>query len=235
MASSSLSAERILGALLRGAAAPPRRRRRTTKASNSGLINISLGSGSSRGLNSALGALATIAATALAKSLSGGGQAAPAPTPAPARSPRRSVDVQPSAGVPSTGATPWTPPPVEASGPDADSAEALLLIRAAIAAAKADGVLDKDERTHIAGQLDAAGLSAEERDYVLRDLDSPLDVAAIAKEARDPMLAAQVYAAAVAAAGEISAAERAFLDALGSKLRLDKAATAAIEARLGGA
>ncbi len=49
------------------------------------------------------------------------------------------------------------------------------------------------------------------------------------------MLAAQLYAAAFAAAGEVSAAERAWLDRLAKALRLDAAASAAIEARLGGA
>lgn len=228
MARSQVDLGRVLGALLGGAAAPPRRRRRT--AQNKGLINVSVGSGGSRGLNAALGALATVAAKALADSLSGGGASAPAPAPAP----RRPVDVRPSAGVPRTGNTPWTPPPVEPARPSADSAEALLLVRTAIAAAKADGTLDKGERAHIASQLDAAGLSAEERDFVLRDLDAPLDPAGIAKGVRDPMLAAQVYAAAVAATGDISAEERGFLDALGRALRLDREATAAIEARLGG-
>lgn len=228
MTNTPLGWERILGAVLGGAATPKRRqRRRTTRSADKGLINVSIGSGNSRALNSALGTLATIAATALAKTLSGGGEGQAAPAPAP----RRQVDVRPPAGLPQTGATPWTPPPVEA-GPDADSAETLLLLRVAIAAAKADGVLDRDERAHIAGQLDAAGLSPAERDYVLRDLESPVDVAEVAKQARDPMFAAQLYAAAVAAIGEVSPAERDFLDRIGTALRLDKAATAAIEARL---
>lgn len=230
MAARQVDLGRVLGALLGGAATPPRRRRRTP--ANRGLINVSIGSGGSRALNAALGTLATVAAKALADTLAG--PATPAPRPAPAPAPRRPVDVRPPARLPQTGATPWTPPPVEAAGPSADSAEALLLVRAAIAAAKADGTLDAGERAHIAGQLDAAGLSAEERDFVLRDLDTPLAPEAIAKQVRDPMLAAQVYAAAVAGAGEVSEAERAFLDTLARALRLDGAATAAIEARLAG-
>jgi uncharacterized membrane protein YebE (DUF533 family) len=106
------------------------------------------------------------------------------------------------------------------------------MVRAMIAAAKADGRVDPAERAAIAGQLDAAGLSAAERDFVLADFDRPLTPEALAQEAADPMLRARLYAAAVAGAGEISAQERAWLDALAKALRLDKAAAAAIEERL---
>jgi uncharacterized membrane protein YebE (DUF533 family) len=106
------------------------------------------------------------------------------------------------------------------------------MIRAMIAAAKSDGTVDAAERAAIAAQLDAGGLSAEERDFVLADFDRPLTPEALAKEARDPMLRARLYAAACAAVGEISPAERAWLDALAKAMKLDKAAAAAIEARL---
>jgi uncharacterized membrane protein YebE (DUF533 family) len=106
------------------------------------------------------------------------------------------------------------------------------MVRAMIAAAKADGAVDAAERAAIAGQLDAAGLSAEERDFVLGDFDRPMTPEALAKEARDPMLRARLYAAAFAAAGEITPGERAWLDQLAKALKLDKAAAAAIEERL---
>jgi uncharacterized membrane protein YebE (DUF533 family) len=101
-----------------------------------------------------------------------------------------------------------------------------------IAAAKSDGSVDAAERAAIAGQLDAAGLSPEERDFVLNDFDRPLTPEALAKEARDPMLRARLYAAAFAACGNVTPAERAWLDALAKAMRLDKAAAAAIEERL---
>jgi uncharacterized membrane protein YebE (DUF533 family) len=103
-----------------------------------------------------------------------------------------------------------------------------------IAAAKSDGALDREERQAIARQLDAAGLSAAERDQVLAGFDNPATPEALAKQARDPMLAAQVYAAAFAAAGEVSAAERSWLDRLGKALNLDRNAVQAIERRLAG-
>jgi uncharacterized membrane protein YebE (DUF533 family) len=127
----------------------------------------------------------------------------------------------------------WTPvAAAPEEEPSAETAEALLMLRAMIAAAKADGAIDAEERGRIAAQLDGAGLSPAARDKVLADFDKPLAPAALAKLASDPMLAAQLYAAAVVGAGEIAAAERAWLDDFAKALKLDRAATAAIEARL---
>jgi tellurite resistance protein len=137
----------------------------------------------------------------------------------------------PGATKPAT--DPWAPVKAEAEEePSAETAEALLMLRAMIAAAKADGAIDAEERSRIAAQLDDAGLSPAARDMVLADFDKPLTPAALAKLASDPMLAAQLYAAAVVGAGEIAATERAWLDEFAKALKLDRAAAAAIEARL---
>ena len=128
---------------------------------------------------------------------------------------------------------PWAPVAAEADEePSAETDEALLMLRAMIAAAKADGAIDAEERSRIAAQLDDAGLSPAARDTVLADFDKPLTPAALAKLASDPMLAAQLYAAAVVGAGEIAATERAWLDDFAKALKLDHAAATAIEARL---
>jgi tellurite resistance protein len=137
----------------------------------------------------------------------------------------------PGATKPAT--DPWAPVAAEPEEePSAETAEALLMLRAMIAAAKADGAIDAEERSRIAAQLDDAGLSPVARDMVLADFDKPLTPAALAKLASDPMLAAQLYAAAVVGAGEIAATERAWLDDFAKALKLDRAAAAAIEARL---
>ncbi|MCA3390422.1 MAG: DUF533 domain-containing protein [Roseomonas sp.] len=136
-------------------------------------------------------------------------------------------------GAAKPAADPWAPVAAEPEEePSAETAEALLMLRAMIAAAKADGAIDAEERGRIATQLDGAGLSAAARDTVLADFDKPLAPTALAKLASDPMLAAQLYAAAVVGAGEIAAAERAWLDEFAKALKLDRAAAAAIEARL---
>ena len=136
-------------------------------------------------------------------------------------------------GATKPAADPWAPVAAEPEEePSAETAEALLMLRAMIAAAKADGAIDAEERSRIAAQLDDAGLSPAARDMVLADFDKPLTPAALAKLASDPMLAAQLYAAAVVGAGEIAATERAWLDEFAKALKLDRAAAAAIEARL---
>jgi uncharacterized membrane protein YebE (DUF533 family) len=227
---------RVLGALLGGAGQPPRRRRRPSNGVSSLLTGRSVEARAAR----AIGALAAGAITEwMARSSRQAEGPPPAPPPAPAPGRWGGGDVAaPARRIPATGGSPWAAPkpapaPTPApDGPDAEEAEALLMVRAMIAGAKADGRVDAAERAAIAGQLDAAGLSAEERDFVLADFDRPLTPEALARDARDPMLRARLYAAAFAGAGEITPPERAWLDALAQALKLDKAAAAAIEERL---
>jgi uncharacterized membrane protein YebE (DUF533 family) len=224
---------RVLGALL-GGAAQPKRRRRTTGVSG-GVGSLLTGRSTEARAVRAIGALAAGAITEWMRSSSQ--PSAPAQAPKPAAPMRRASEAQ-AGRIPQTGGSPWAtqrapdPGPEPSPGPDAEEAEALLMVRAMIAAAKADGTVDAAERAAIAGQLDAAGLTAEERDFVLADFDRPLTPEALAREARDPMLRARLYAAAFAAAGTITPPERAWLDALAKALKLDKAAAAAIEERL---
>jgi uncharacterized membrane protein YebE (DUF533 family) len=221
---------RVLGALLGGAAQPPRRRRRSTTTSLLG------GRGAEARAARALGAFAGAAIEQFMRGRPDAGSRSephsdPAPRPAP-RPPARTSPAKPAAParrIPEVAA----PPAATPDAPGAEAAEALLLVRAMIAAARADGSVDAAERTAIAGQLDAAGLTAEERDFVLADFDRPLAPEALARQATDPMLRARLYAAAFAGAGEVTTAERAWLDSLARALKLDKAAAAAIEERLG--
>jgi len=220
---------RLLGALLGGAAQPPRRRRSRAPA----LMG-------SRGAEARIGRLIAGVAVGAVEALMKG-QATPAPPepirqPVPRESPReapresRAPTARPW-GTTTPARAPETPAP--AAEPDAEAAEDLLLVRAMIAAAQADGALDAAERRAIAAQLDAAGLDAAERDFVLADFDRPMRVEELAAAATDPMLAARIYAAAIAGAGEITPGERAWLDGLARALRLDRAAAASIEQRLG--
>jgi uncharacterized membrane protein YebE (DUF533 family) len=227
---------RVIGAVLGGGAAPRRRsapRYRTRAASGNAQ------------LARALAGLAGVAIEVLRQSQS---PAPPAPRPAPAGKDkggsfdwsgpsRQGAGTPPPArnapGAAKPASDAWAPvAAAPEEEPSAESAEALLMLRAMIAAAKADGAIDAEERGRIGAQLDGAGLSPAARDKVLADFDKPLTPAALAKLASDPMLAAQLYAAAVVGAGEIAAAERAWLDEFAKALKLDRAATAAIEARL---
>lgn len=130
----------------------------------------------------------------------------------------------------------WNPVPGTPAPPPiaAEDREGLLMLRAMIAAAKADGQIDSDERARIADQLDAAGLTAAGRDAVLAEFGRDATAQSLAREASDPMLAAQLYAAAVAGTATIEGAERAWLDDFARALKLDRAATEAIERRIRG-
>ena len=107
------------------------------------------------------------------------------------------------------------------------------LVRAMIAAAKADGRIDADEKEAIFGKLEGMNLSAEEKAWVFDELSSPLDINAVVARADTPEHATEIYAASLVAITADTAAERAYLDALASKLRLDPALVAEIHKAAG--
>ncbi len=240
----SFDFNRLAEALIGGAAQPPARRRRRAAAPF----------GRSRsGQAQAVRALASLAGMAI-EALTTAGQAPPPQAETPRGPPPRSEKPRPppqagkTSPPPQAGKTsplpqadkprpprrlPDTRPPLPPA-PRAEQAEALLLIRAMVAAAAAHGQVDRTERQAIAAQLDQAGLTPAERDLVLADLEHPATPESLAADVQDPMQAAQVYAAAVAVAAEPSAAERGFLDRLCRALRLSPTAAAAIETRLTG-
>ena len=98
---------------------------------------------------------------------------------------------------------------------------AILLLRAMIASAMADGRLDETERARLVEQVEASGLSSEEQRYLESLIARPDTPAQLAAAVRDPEMAAQVYLAAFVAIDADTPAETAWLDELASKLELD--------------
>lgn len=148
--------------------------------------------------------------------------------PAPRLPPAPSGSQAPPPRAPASTSPPVAPP----AAPRAS--DGLLLVRAMVASAKADGRLDPAERKAIQERLEIAGLTPAERDIVLADFDRPATAEALGKAVKDPLLAPRVYAAAAAAAGERCPGEEAFLAALARALKLDAPAIAAIERQLTG-
>ena len=107
------------------------------------------------------------------------------------------------------------------------------LVRAMIAAAKADGRVDADEKEAIFGKLETMQLSSEENAWVFDELSSPLDINAVVARADTPEHATEIYAASLVAITADTASERAYLDALASKLKLDPALVAEIHKAAG--
>ena len=107
------------------------------------------------------------------------------------------------------------------------------LVRAMIAAAKADGRIDADEKEAIFGKLETMNLSAEEKAWVFDELSTPLDINAVVARADTPEHATEIYAASLVAITADTASERAYLDALASKLKLAPALVAEIHKAAG--
>lgn len=109
-------------------------------------------------------------------------------------------------------------------------ANAKLMIRAMIMAAKADGEIDAEERTKI---LDALGeADDEEIAFVQAELDAPVDPMALASDVGETAKA-QVYSAALMAISVDTDAERAFLGNLAQGLGLDAVKVAEIHTAMG--
>lgn len=107
------------------------------------------------------------------------------------------------------------------------------LVRAMIAAAKADGRIDAEEKEAIFAKLKTMPLSAEEKAWVFDELSAPLDINAVVARADTPEHAAEIYAASLVAISADTAAEQAYLEALAIKLKLDPALVAEIHRQAG--
>jgi uncharacterized membrane protein YebE (DUF533 family) len=134
-----------------------------------------------------------------------GQAAAPAPSPA-------------SAGLP-------PPPPGSGFLPNPADAAALhsvgvVLMRAMIAAAKADGEVDAAENRRVFARLAELDMDAEERSFLLGEFSRPADIDALVRAATTPQMAAEIYTASLMAIEVSHPAESAYLQLLASRLGL---------------
>jgi uncharacterized membrane protein YebE (DUF533 family) len=111
----------------------------------------------------------------------------------------------------------------------------LVLIRAMVGAAKADGTIDGMEQQKLFGEVEKLGLDSEAKAYVFDLLNKPVDLDSIAGAVATPEQGAEVYLAARLAIDPDQAAERAYLDALASRLKLPGELRAHLERQVGGA
>ncbi|CAO3441128.1 tellurite resistance TerB family protein [Azospirillum endophyticum] len=107
--------------------------------------------------------------------------------------------------------------------PDLGDAKALLLIRAMIAAANADGHISPDEQRRILDSLEAAQAEPEDRRIVEAELRAPRPLDEIVRDVRDPETAEQVYLASELAVRGGSELDRQYLAYLASRLGLTDA------------
>ncbi|WBQ10135.1 tellurite resistance TerB family protein [Hyphomonadaceae bacterium ML37] len=118
---------------------------------------------------------------------------------------------------------------------DAAAQEALgqALVRAMIAAAKADGKIDPAEKTRIFERLSAMQLDSDAKAFVFDELNAPLDLNAVVAGAATPEMAAEIYAASLVAIECETPAEAAYLKLLAARLGLEASLVAEIHAAAG--
>jgi uncharacterized membrane protein YebE (DUF533 family) len=107
--------------------------------------------------------------------------------------------------------------------------DALLFLRAMVAAAASDGQIDEAERARIVRGLLEAGIDPQASRWLEDEMASPADVEELASGVDDPEKAAQVYAAARIAIDPDTIQEREFLHQLADALDLDQALRGQIE------
>lgn len=105
------------------------------------------------------------------------------------------------------------------------------MLKALIAAAKADGHMDDAERSRVETALHRLNADAQTRAWVDSEVRRPVDPADVAAAATSPEMAAEIYLASVVAVDETTAMERAYLDELARQLELAPGLKADLEAR----
>jgi hypothetical protein len=157
---------------------------------------------------------------------------APPPPPGAANLPSVppiGVPVPPPVGGPPlspslvTGGPPPGPPVGPQTTPTSPGGQsnAVLLIRAMIAAANADGVIDEQERANILGKLQAVGLSDEEKAFIVQELQEPKSLDGIVAQVTTEETARQVYMASLMAIEVDTEAEQIYLQTLARQLNLN--------------
>lgn len=132
----------------------------------------------------------------------------------------------PSTAQPAPQPVPMLPAPSGTPfNPSSDAGQQTLarhLLRAMIAAAKADGHVDAQEQARIFAEMDKLPLSADDKAFVMDELRAKLDVDAVAGAAATPEEAAEIYAASLLSINVDNAAERGYLAMLAARLKLDE-------------
>lgn len=97
---------------------------------------------------------------------------------------------------------------------------ALILVRAMISAARADGHIDETERQAILGKVKLAGLDPDAETFLTAELSNPVDLDAIIGAAKTESQKVELYTGSRIAIDPDTRAERGYLDLLAGRLGL---------------
>jgi uncharacterized membrane protein YebE (DUF533 family) len=191
-----------------------------TGAAVGGVLGLLLGNKRGRSIGGSaikLGSVAAIGALAWKayQDYQAQQQAAAAPAPGPAAGAPRALP------APSFEALP---------APQAEQ-HSQAMLKAMIAAAKADGHMDARERGLVQAELDRIAADTSTRQWVQAELERPVDPAEVAAAATTAEMAAEIYLATLLVVDETSSMERAYLDQLAQQLRLEPGLRQQLEAR----
>jgi uncharacterized membrane protein YebE (DUF533 family) len=103
------------------------------------------------------------------------------------------------------------------------------ILKALVAAAKADGHVDERERALIEGEFTRLDSDRELQHWLHAELNKPLDPSDVARAARSPEIAAEMYIASVMMVDEENFMEKAYLDELARQLKLEPGLKAELE------
>lgn len=106
------------------------------------------------------------------------------------------------------------------------------ILKALVAAAKADGHVDAKERQLIEEQIGALANDPELLRWLDAELNKPLDPAEVARAASTPEMAAEMYIASVLMVDEEHFMERAYLEELARQLKLEPSLKAELESQV---
>ena len=110
------------------------------------------------------------------------------------------------------------------------NARALTIVRAMIAAAKADGTIDGEERDAIIAQIEASDLQTDTSKILIDEMLNSLNVSAIAAASDSPEAAVEIYLASMAIVDVGNEKVRQFLDQLAAAMQIAPELKADIEA-----
>lgn len=120
--------------------------------------------------------------------------------------------------------------PINDLDDDAANKRSQILLRAMIAAAKADGHIDQKEIMAIDEQIIKLNLSSEVAALLQEEIKKPLDVQDIAALAENSAIAAEIYLVSAVVTDRENSMERAYLEDLAKALKLPDALVAQLQA-----
>ena len=131
----------------------------------------------------------------------------------------------PQSTLPATATEVIAAPPGTAFMPEesddaANEALGLILVRAMIAVARADGRLDAQESQSIFQKIQSLDLDSESQALLVEEMGHPIDMDAIVNSATSPEIAAEIYTASLLAVDVDTPAEEGYLAMLAARLRL---------------